>query len=235
MGSGRSAYLYERNGDYWHEVRQFGGDSATPPLLEANCIAVSLDASGRVCLGSPGSPDGGADVFVLGLDSYRGLVGTVNRGRGRIESVLRVNRSAGGSDFTVEYDVREPVFLEMNRPSSVPASQRAPFAGYVWFELPRRNRVSDALPLGMGMTALPTPFSGRSPQPTAIWNNAGRFHRLGFPTLGSVAAPSRFFYRERLSSVGRFFVQGIIFDPGSSASVPASVTNGVIGVPVFRP
>lgn len=68
---------------------------------------------------------------------------------------------------------------------------------------------------------------GTEPRSSAI--EAGRVRWLGAPTRPSQVAPSIVFHRD--GGLGRsetFFLQGIIFDPGSAASAPASLTNGIL-------
>lgn len=159
--------------------------------------------------------------------------GGVDGASGNIRDVLFLNGSAGeGEDRVVEYPVLEEFALEMKRPPSVPAGQLAPFALYAWSDLSASTRIQ--LPLGIGCIEFPIPLVGGSPQPEVIWNNAGRRSRLGIPTHPSQPAPGTFFRRNRLPVAGRFYLQGLIYDPNSKAQLPASLTNGILARPVFQ-
>lgn len=159
--------------------------------------------------------------------------GTVNAGRGSVEDVLFLNQSAGeGLSREVRYRVLEPFRLEMRAPSALEAGENAPFALYAWTVLPPIGS-SHQLPLGLGASSLPMPLSGGSPQPVQIWNNAGRTRLLGSPTQPSLPAPSLILDRNQTGFAVDFFLQGVIYDPGSSAPVAASVTNGIVATPRF--
>ncbi len=160
-------------------------------------------------------------------------LGTVNAARGAIADVLFLNGSSGTSiERIVSYDVLESFALEMRKPPAIPSGGLAPFAVYLWPQDPTALSFRQ-LPLDLGHSAFPLPITGGSPEPRVIWNNAGRFRHLGSPNRDSEPAPSVFFDRPSgLPVVGRFFIQGLIYDPGSAAEVPASVTNGILAVPV---
>lgn len=158
--------------------------------------------------------------------------GRVNGGAGDPVDVLFLNGSAGGpDDRVVEYRVLDEFVLEMKAPPGIPAGETAPFVVYVWGGRHESTRLG--LLYGMGCVELPIPMTGGEPQPDLIWNNAGRYRVLGRPNRGSLPAPSVFLRRSILRRVGVFFIQGLIFDPGSSAAVPASLTNGILARPVF--
>ncbi len=189
--------------------------------------------------------DGRLDLACSGYWSHRVTVllnrtplncrgGTVNAGVGRVVDVLFLNHETGSDpERRVNYPVLEPLELRMRRPPAVGPGTSAPFAVYVWpGEPPLRS--SYELPFGIGCSVLPIPLVGGSPQPTVTWNNARRFQHLGTPTLPSNPAPDVFFSRDRVVRPGVFTIQGIIYDEGSAASVPASVTNAITGIPVFN-
>ncbi len=160
--------------------------------------------------------------------------GAVNGGAGGVVDVLFLNGEAGtGDDRRVEYNILSSFELRMRRPPAVVAPAVAPYAVYAWPGNPTDNQTA-ILPLQLGRSAMPMPIGG-GPDPPVIWNNVGRFNRLGFPTRSSEPAPGSFLTRpEGLRRAGVFFIQGIIFDPGSAASIPASLTNGILAVPVVQ-
>lgn len=180
-----------------------------------------------------GNPD--PDMVILGRNADVSRGGSVNAGVGTTKNVLYLNGDPGqGPERTVEYSVRESFELRMLAPPSLPAGEVAPFAVYLWLEEPGECS-GRSLPFGIGISALPMPMNGDDePRPTVIWNNAGRHQRLGIPIRPSRPAPSVFARRPSgtLRAV-RFFVQGVIYDPGSDGTVPASVTNGIWGIPRF--
>lgn len=149
--------------------------------------------------------------------------GTVNAGAGAITDVLFVNDSAGGARRTVPLLSYEPLVVSVAPPPS--ATTMAPFAIFAWRGRPGADSFRD-LPFGIGTTCLPTPIHGGTPN--AVWNNTGRI-ALGTPTRPSTAAPSTLL--QLPSGVGRratFVLQGVIADPASAGTRPASVTNAVL-------
>ncbi len=160
--------------------------------------------------------------------------GSVNEGVGTIVDVLFLNGTSGvGEDRLVEFNVVRPFELRMRRPPSVPFVETAPYALYVWIGNPTEDQTT-VLPRGIGTSAVPMPITGPGQQPLLIWNNAGRFSKLGIPTHPSLPAPGAVVSRPQgILRPATFYVQGLIFDPGSAGSVPASVTNGILGVPVL--
>jgi len=114
----------------------------------------------------------------------------------------------------------------MEAPRAVPAGQTAPFALYVYDSTPDPT-TARKLPLGMGWSSLPMPWTETSPSLVGLWNNTG-VASLGNTTLRSRPAPSVVLRRPQgLNREVTFYLQGLIYDPGSAAARPASVTNGI--------
>lgn len=231
-----SASVYVRRGATWIEEERLAPSVPKP----FDSFGLSLELQGGIGVvgalqGDGRIPDTGA-VYLFPIDGCpisACLAGTVNAGGGNLREVLLLNGDGGGPDGEVDYCVLQPLELRMLRPPAVPPSEAAPFAVYAWPGRPQRQDLR-LLPFGIGCTAMPTPLSFGSPQPSVIWNNAGRNNLLGRATRPSQPAPSIFYRRERtLESVGVFTVQGLIYDPAALASIPASVTNGIIARPVF--
>lgn len=215
-------FRYDSREDNWkHVVRHGGGD---PPFVKVTGVGLSI----RNALITT---DQTADLYAARPVT---LEGTVNTAFGSPRDVLFLNGQSGvGEERKIEYKVLDPFELRMILPPAVPEGETAPFVVYAWNRPPSPESVSP-LPLGMGCAAMPMPLSGGTPQPLVIWNNARRFSQLGRPTHGSEPAPSTFFRRENgLGRAERFFLQGLIYDPGSSAEVPASLTNGIWAIPTF--
>lgn len=154
--------------------------------------------------------------------------GNVNAGGGgpRVD-VLFVNDSNGGAARRLEITSFQPLSIFMASPPA--ATGPARFALYAWEgdDDPAGRR---ALPQGLGTTCLPTPLSGGSPRLRVIWNNTGK-SVLGAATRPSSPAPSSVLDIRR--GVGRqttFVIQGLIADPNSIGSRPASVTNALVVV-----
>jgi len=174
------------------------------------------------------------DLHVLPVDC---LVGTVNAGQGSVADVLFLNGTSGsGSGREVEYGVLNPFEFRVILPPAVPPNEFAPFALYVWTGSPTPSTVR-GLPYRIGCSAMPMPLSigPAQPRPVITWSNAGRFSRLGAPDRDSCPAPTVLVRRPRgVRHPARVVIQGIIYDPGSAAEVPASVTNGIVAVPVVE-
>ncbi len=173
------------------------------------------------------------DVVFLTFD-FLGCprAGNVNAGAGAITDVLFVNGSAGsGRERVVEYSVLLPLEIRMKRPPSVSVSRVAPYAVYAWLEVPSRS-TQRRLPFGMGVSCQVMPISFETTRPNIIWNNAGKDRVLGRSDLPSSPAPNTFVFVENVRRFATVFLQGLIFDPGSQASVQASITNGILMRPV---
>lgn len=150
--------------------------------------------------------------------------GNVDARSGRPSDVLYVNDSAGGRSRSLVLATYEPLTILMSAPPA--AVGPAPFALYLWVGAvdPEGRRI---LPAGLGSTCMPTPLSGGSARLRAVWNNTGK-PLLGAATLASTPAPSVVVSRPSgAGRTARFFIQGIIADPGAIGLRPASVTNGL--------
>ncbi len=236
-GIGRAAYLYDRlpDGTYGNEQKLDAPPGSSPDNFG---LAISL-RGGVIAVGDQRGDSQGLDTGSVSIFTRRGevenaLAGTVNSGAGSPRNVLFLNGAATmDGSRTVEFNVLESFELQMQNPPAVSSPDRAPFAVYVWSTLPTPSSTR-TLPLGLGCSALPMPLTGGAPQPRIIWNNAMRPGMLGFPNRASEPAPTIFFFRrDGVRRIAPFCIQGLIHDPGSAALVPASVTNGIIGVPSF--
>ncbi len=233
MNSGAAVVFRYRGGHWARSERLRASDEGAEDRFGFSvALSNQFAAIGSPNEDRPGQDSGAAYVFA-GADPEVCLQGTVNAAAGAIRDVLFLNGGSGSATGRrVYYDVLSPFDLSMIRPPSVQGPSLAPFAVYAWPGRPSR-RTSSTLPFGLGCSAFPMPLSGGNPQPVAIWNNAGRPDHLGIPTGTSLSAPSTFLYRKTgLARVGVFCIQGVIFDPGSLAEIPASLTNGIVAIPV---
>jgi len=155
------------------------------------------------------------------------LGGTVDLGGGGVPAiVLTINGSDGNADHVVTVCTGAPIELFMQVPPGGP--NPAKYVLYVWLNEPALGTVTPH-PNNLGDMCFPSPLTGGTPQPKRIWNNIGKFPRLGYPDLPSVPAPSVVFSNPSgIANVRRVTFQGLILDDGSAADVPASVTNGMI-------
>ncbi len=160
------------------------------------------------------------------LDPIASRRGNVEAGVGQAMDVLFVNGSRGdGLERRLALGPADPLTISMEKP---PLAEKptARFALYAWAKTPKFSTVRE-LPLGLGVSSMPTPLSGGKPALREIWNNLGRPARLGVPTLPSSAAPS--IVLNRPGGIGReirFFLQGFIVD-AAAPNGRAAVTNGV--------
>ncbi len=162
--------------------------------------------------------------------------GTVNLRSTPPRDVLFLNGSSGeGVERIVEYNILSRFTLEIDRPPAASPSTRIPYALYAWVCAPQA-RTARTLPYGIGTSAMPMPITGGAPLPRIRWNNTGRGDSLGNPTRSSRGAPEVLFDKPQglLRYRPYIFIQGIIYDPGSAAAVPASVTNGIEAHAVVR-
>ena len=181
-------------------------------------IAFDSDASNL----APGDTNGKTDIFVR--DRSACDEGRVNAGAGEIVDVLFVNGSAGGPARRIALAPNTPFVVNLD--SSPAAPGPGVYAMYAWpgASVPGEERV---LPFGIGTTCRATPLSGGGRMPRAIWNSTGQ-RALGAPTMPSPLTPATLLeFPAGLGSAGSFYLQGIIADPGSAGSKPASVTNGI--------
>jgi hypothetical protein len=178
--------------------------------------------------------DGGVDLVTANASDVAPFVnrtvapciaGTVNRGRGAVENVLYVNDSTGGASRTVTLFSFQPISIFIAAPSA--SAGTALFALYAWAGAPQPGD-ERAMPYGVGIACRPMlPVHG-APQPGAVWNNTGK-SSLGIPTHPSSPAPSLVLSRPNgLGRTLRFFLQGVVADPGSKGTRPASVTHGIL-------
>lgn len=183
--------------------------------------------------GAAGNDEGAVTVIFYDGDlSGDPRQGSVNAGVGPITDVLFLNDSTGtGPERVVEYRVLRSLELRINRPPTA-GLDPVPYAVYAWAKWPT-DEDRRRLPFGIGLSAMPIPLIGGEPQPQIIWNNAGRTANLGLPTRPSRGAPEVFFVRPRVTHAIKFYIQGLIADPGSAANVPASLTNGIAARPKF--
>jgi len=155
------------------------------------------------------------------------LDGTVDVGRsGTPAAVLAINGSVGGTEHVVNAVPVEPISLYMSVAPIGPNPGN--FVLYVWLGEPTEETVTPH-PWNLGDMCFPTPYLGGVPLPRKVWNNIGKFPQLGYPSYPSGPAPCVVFLKplgvpEPLSVT----FQGFLLDDGSAATVPASVTNGVI-------
>ncbi len=210
------------------------GQSIPVPEQPRSFDVADFDHDGLPDIAVSDSGDDSAFILFQRLDTISTRRGTVNAGLGSITDVLFLNGSQGiGAERIVEYIVTDRFELRMIRPHAVNAPAIAPFAVYAW-PGEQTHDTALSLPRGIGFSSMPMPLTGGAPQPIVIWNNARRLPSLGLPTHASSGAPEVFFGRPNgLARPATFFIQGIVFDPGSAAEVPASVTNGILARPVL--
>jgi hypothetical protein len=167
------------------------------------------------------------DAFVAKLPPFFPCSrGTVDLGSGgEPVSVLLVNGEDGSPWRTVTVSVGEPLTVEMTAPPAGP--DPAPFALYLWRREPRLSTIRPQ-PFRLGEMCLPGPIDGDWPAPYKIWNNIGYRETLGHPDFPSTPAPSVVANRPfGMTHIVTVTLQGFIFDNGSAADGPASVTNSV--------
>lgn len=186
--------------------------------------ALDLDGGMRVVDGDGSLPavvDLGADELEPGIAVRYGTVGAAS---GSVESVLHINGSAGDVRREIITAPRSPLTIDLAGPSAGP--DPAGFVLYVFEEAPDPTTVR-VLPRGVGAIGFAIPLQGG--QPLVVWNNVGHHPKLGMPDLPSSPAPTRVVDAPGGVALElRVYVQGILFDDGSEAGVPASVTNGIV-------
>jgi hypothetical protein len=179
--------------------------------------------------------DGMSDGLLVESDSLTILappdeigcrLGRVNLGASLYEAVvLTVNGSEGDALRKVTIQTGDGIEVYMDAPPAGPAT--AKFALYVWLGEPSGSTVTPH-PQSLGNMCFPTPITGGTPAPKKIWNNIGKEGALGTPDYPSSPAPSMVFAKPSgLSNALTATFQGLIYDQGSSANKPASVTNAV--------
>lgn len=169
----------------------------------------------------------------LGVEPFLSLrAGNVNAAAGAVTDVLFANDGIGaGAERRIVVLESEPFVLRIESPPAV-APERASYALYVWFSEPTKE-TRDTLPGGIGILAMPSPMSGRPPQPERIANTLGQtFGAERWPTrfTPTLPAPHVLLLRPQgLLRRGTFYLQGLIADPASPSGI-LGVTNGLVVV-----
>jgi hypothetical protein len=156
--------------------------------------------------------------------------GNVNAAAGATTDVLFVNGSAGDEDDrTMEIGVVQPLEVRLASPPSMPAGT-AHFAMYAWMGSPSKE-TRELLPGGIGWIAMPTPTSGRSPQPDRRANNLGApFGTENWPArFRPTSPPPTLLFRTSrgLRAPVTWTIQGIVQDRAAPNGALA-VTNGIV-------
>ena len=155
--------------------------------------------------------------------------GTVDASGGREPfDVLIVNGSPGeGPSRTITVSRGAPITVQMATPPSR-ARGTAPFCLYAWATTARPWDPVPGNPFDIGPLSLPTPLTGGSPQPAAVWNNfpGARAARLGAADRLSLPAPSTVVVRPGIRQSGAIFLQGVIRDSQSPNGI-AAATNAI--------
>ncbi|MBI1850421.1 MAG: PD40 domain-containing protein [Planctomycetes bacterium] len=152
--------------------------------------------------------------------------GNVNAARGDRENVLLVNALAG-EEVTRALSV--PLGQRLTTVMLAPSSRAsAPFVLFAWAGEPDMTTLAP-LPRSAGTLVFPPPFTGRAPQPRAIWNNLGFANTLGTASLPSIPAPSIVFTAPHgAARPATITMQGLIADDAARIPEQVSVTNAVI-------
>ncbi len=162
-------------------------------------------------------------------------LGTVGLGaRVNPEQVLFVNGSAGGSDFTMQLDLIDPMHAVLQMPEGGGPGR---FVIHANLGLPQQDFLFE-LPGDIGTTCFPLllPPAGTA-DPFAVWNNLGKENLvgssifLGQPIPDPLGAPSTFLNLPLMppEMAGlTLTLQGVVLDPNSQSPKGASVTNAVI-------
>ena len=160
------------------------------------------------------------------FDSFAVRAGNVNAAAGPVTDVLFVNGSPGiGPERHIRLGTADSLEIFMASP---PSSAGAKFALYKWLSPPTGGTVQ-VLPFGLGRIAMPTPLTPLChPRPKHIWNNIGKFARLGVPTHTSTRSPS--VVQSTPGGLGHprlWYLQGFILDD-AAPNGRAAVTNGIL-------
>jgi IPT/TIG domain-containing protein len=224
-------------------VHLFGSDFGSPSSVavkfgDLDAAIVRASATEIVCRTPPGTgtvdvrvTDDVASTRLTAVYAYVPLslaarYGTVNVGRGDRQNVLLVNSITGDSLTRVErIAVGQAITAVVVPPASMTSAR---YVMYAWPGAPTATSLV-SLPGRLGWLVQQTPFSGGTPQPAGIWNNAGFGGTLGRATRPSRSAPAVLFGRARGSArPARVTLQGIIEDSGSQSPTGFSSTNAVI-------
>jgi hypothetical protein len=156
--------------------------------------------------------------------------GSVNAAAGSVTDVLFVNGEAGSDcERIIDLGADEPFEMRIvTPPAALPGSAR--YAVFVWRGEPAKSTI-EVLPQGIGSIAMPTPLTGRSPQPERVANNlAAAFGPENWPIGFRPTRPAPYVLFRRpsgLGMLGSLYIQGIIVDP-ASPSGRFAVTNGIL-------
>ncbi len=187
-----------------------------------------IDRDGRIDIAAPAVGFDATERGTFELYFDRSLpsfgAGSVNAGRGTIVDLLTVNGTHGGPARHVTIRTWSRIEVALAAPPA--SSRRAPFALFAWEANPARSEGASQ-PHGIGVTSLPTPLSGGSPQPVFVFDSTGTAwacRSLLSPKAPCVLVDRPFGLRHPVT----VYLQGLILDPGSAGERPASVTNGVL-------
>lgn len=158
-------------------------------------------------------------------------IGNVNTATAGIEhaDVLRINGSTGGgAERVVHVGIEQPIVLDLLAP---PSRTQARHVIYAWAQDPGPLDVSpqDRAGFFLGWTALPTVFSGGSPEPTVLTNEFGHRPILGIPQFEVGDAPTGLVElpngRPRPVTV---VFQGFIEDDAAPSGIGIATSNAVV-------
>lgn len=200
-------------------------------LDDADLPANDVEGQARPLPGRPfgdALADIGADEMSIAHAARFGTVGAATATFGSLDQVVLVNGTAGDRQREVHASSTTEIRLDVIAPEAGPVP--APFALYAYAGAPTATSPIRQ-PAGLGWMSFGTPLrSNHAPPYRAIWNNLGRFPRLGFPQRPSQPAPSRVFratpHTFQPGDVITF--QGFILDQDSESPHDASVTNAVV-------
>ncbi|MBI1854230.1 MAG: hypothetical protein HYR85_28155 [Planctomycetes bacterium] len=209
-------------------VVRFGGADATIVAASPSRVQLRTPPGAGIVDVSVTTPGGSVSrtaIFGYVAPDLAARFGDVNVGRGDREDVLLVNASRGNDRREARLALGEAMTLVMQPPSSRPSAH---FVLYAWTRVPSVATLTP-LPRGVGSLVMPAPFTGGSPQPRAIWNNAGHRRTLGSPTYPSRPAPSVVVRATNGFTIpARVALQGLIEDDASASPVHWSVTNAIL-------
>jgi Ig-like domain-containing protein/immunoglobulin I-set domain protein len=155
--------------------------------------------------------------------------GNVNAAAGPPVDVLFLDGGVGADpDRTITVSSLAPFQLQIvNPPSRAPGA--ASYVVYVWRGSPTKQ-TRETLAGGIGLVGMPTPMSGRLPQPVRIANTLGTsFGTEVWPARFRPTRPAPYTLVQipSLRRVGTFYFQGIIEDD-AAPNGHLAVTNGIV-------
>ncbi|MBI1850350.1 MAG: hypothetical protein HYR85_08410 [Planctomycetes bacterium] len=225
-----AAHVYEKVSGTWRETATLYGSDSRP----GDQVGKSVSASGgTVVIGGPFHDDRGDDsgaAYVFDVSPLATRAGNVNAGSGAITDVLFLNGQSGeGAERLLRVAPSDSFELRIDGPPSMPDGAR--YVVYAWRGEPT-PLTCESLPRGVGTIAMPTPLSGRAPQPVRRANTLGprALGRENWPAHFSPTRPAPWILLSLPSGVhriGRFTFQGIIQDPTAPVTHVA-VTNGIV-------